>query len=454
MKRISIILTFFFLPVLIFCQTITWSKVYGTNTYTESASTIKQTQEGGFIVVGKKYSSPSSHIWIIRLDESGDSLWSKTYQNIGEVLNLDMEYGIDSGFIFYGSIQINPDSFMYSLILLWTDNAGDTIMSTQYKISDDPDFVIDSPSDIDVTNDSCFVIVGQYYIGNEHGFLLKINKNGDSLWTSIPVEERSFLSVVQTGDESFIATMNIMLYEQTLIKIDSIGNPIAYCNSLGGNKVDIEMLSDSNFVFIQSQSGPYAIVKITEDLDTIWTRSGTGYLDVAPCNDGGFVVTGSSGGDLFLTKYDTDGNLLWTVSYGGNGSEGGNYVEQTQDGGYILCGWTDSYGSGNRDFYIIKTDSAGHAVGVEENINSWVDFHNYSIDYSQKGTVKILFTGDNLQGLHLKFFDTSGREVFLNESYIYQDKKAECIITNSPRGVYFFRTENFLVNFEGKLTFF
>ncbi|MBN1149947.1 hypothetical protein JXA84_01870 [candidate division WOR-3 bacterium] len=146
--------------------------------------------------------------------------------------------------------------------------------------------------------------------------------------------------------------------------------------------------------------------------------------------------------------------ITWAKAFGTNTyTESAHTVRQTQDGGYVLCGWTDSYGSGNRDFYMIKTDSAGHAVGVEENIVPWVDFHNYSIDYS-KNSARICFFGENLQGLRLKFFDTSGREVLLNGTYSYKDGKVECLITKSISGVYFFRTENLLDNFEGKFTVF
>ena len=83
--------------------------------------------------------------------------------------------------------------------------------------------------------------------------------------------------------------------------------------------------------------------------------------------DGGYIVTGvtetfSSSGDVFLIKTNGNGDTLWTKTYGGNDDDIGYSVQQTTDSGYIITGRTHSYGNGQTDLYIIKTDSIGDTL--------------------------------------------------------------------------------------------
>ena len=87
--------------------------------------------------------------------------------------------------------------------------------------------------------------------------------------------------------------------------------------------------------------------------------------------DSGYVIAGRTASfgagynDVYLIKAAASGDTLWTRTYGGSNSDEGNSVQQTSDGGYIIAGWTNSFGAGDRDVYLIKTDSLGN-VGVAE----------------------------------------------------------------------------------------
>lgn len=85
---------------------------------------------------------------------------------------------------------------------------------------------------------------------------------------------------------------------------------------------------------------------------------------VCQTNDGGYVITGwtnqfGSGGDIYLIKTDSLGTLQWAKNFGGTASDGGFSVQQTHDNGYAIAGSTSSFGAGEQDFLLIKTDNNG-----------------------------------------------------------------------------------------------
>jgi len=88
-----------------------------------------------------------------------------------------------------------------------------------------------------------------------------------------------------------------------------------------------------------------------------------GYL-IQQTTDGGYIVTGdtyknpSNDLDIFLMKLDASGNEEWFKTFGGTTTEESKSVCQTNDGGYIITGWTGSYSS--YKMIVIKTDSIGN----------------------------------------------------------------------------------------------
>jgi len=89
---------------------------------------------------------------------------------------------------------------------------------------------------------------------------------------------------------------------------------------------------------------------------------------VQQTSDGGYILVGftqSFGAgrkDVYIVKTDSLGNTLWTRVYGGELWDEGRHVEQTEDGGYIIVGGTYSYGAGDCDVWLLKTDSLGDTI--------------------------------------------------------------------------------------------
>ncbi|MDD1749406.1 MAG: hypothetical protein LUO89_05960 [Methanothrix sp.] len=108
----------------------------------------------------------------------------------------------------------------------------------------------------------------------------------------------------------------------------------------------------------------------------IWSKTlggsgeDVGYF-VQETQDGGFIVTGSTksfamGEELlWLVKTDGNGSLLWDKTFGGfvsSSGDGGWSVDETDDGGYITAGYTQTLGSGRKDLWLIKTDGQGSRI--------------------------------------------------------------------------------------------
>ena len=107
--------------------------------------------------------------------------------------------------------------------------------------------------------------------------------------------------------------------------------------------------------------------------DTIWTRAYGGYsaevgYSVQQTSDGGYIIGGitrsygAGFNDVYLVKTDASGNMIWWRAYGGSDEDQGNSVQQTFDGGYIVAGYTTSFGAGESDVYLIKTDANGDTI--------------------------------------------------------------------------------------------
>lgn len=138
--------------------------------------------------------------------------------------------------------------------------------------------------------------------------------------------------VKQTLDGGYIITGSTSSYGQGntdmyLLKIDSMGQKV-FQTTFGGvsNEIgkSVVQLSDSSYVM-------------------------AGYTS----------SSGVGGYDVFLVKADKAGNLIWQKTIGGNDWDFASSMNATADGGFIIAGTTYSYGYGNADGYVIKTDANG-----------------------------------------------------------------------------------------------
>jgi hypothetical protein len=171
-------------------------------------------------------------------------------------------------------------------------------------------------------------------------------------------------------------------YDIWLVKTDAAGNK-TWDRTFGGTGEDmgkcVQQTSDGGYIIagyttsFGSGSSDAWLIKIDEGGDVTWDRTfgGTSWDEgdwVQQTADGGYIATGCTRSmglgchDVWLVKTDASGNKLWDRTYGGTSEDAGCSVEQTSDLGYIIAGWTWSFGAGNEDLWLVRTDSAGNEL--------------------------------------------------------------------------------------------
>jgi len=102
----------------------------------------------------------------------------------------------------------------------------------------------------------------------------------------------------------------------------------------------------------------------------------------------GFIIAGftkSLGAgkwDVYLIKTNNSGEKVWEKTFGGSEDEKAHCVQQTSDGGFIIVGMTESYGEGEEDIYLIKTDSSGNKEWEKTIGGSELDYGRWVLEIS------------------------------------------------------------------------
>jgi hypothetical protein len=342
----------------------------------------------------------------IELQKPGNSTlqppieWEKTYGSAMVDWGRCVQQTSDGGYIISGAYDRNVympwQGFVY---LLKTDAMGNVEWDKQYGI-----YPYENLGQyIQQTSDGGYIIAG--YIGYTYhidAYVLKTDSGGNLTWTRILGKFDYYdnsLSVQQTTDGGYIITGWTGSYgagssDAWLIKINSDGED-EWNKTFGGSGLDggdcVKQTFDGGFIitgrtdsFDSGGNGDAWLIKTDMNGNEIWNKSyGGHYLDdgksVLQTSDGGYILTGSTSSfgagnhDAWLIKTDSNGNEIWNNTYGGSSWDQGKSVVQTADGGYFITGdYTDPV-QGDLELYMVKTDSEG--------IEEW----NYIIEHNSKG---------------------------------------------------------------------
>jgi hypothetical protein len=221
-------------------------------------------------------------------------------------------------------------------------------------------------------------------------------------------------SVLQASDGGFIiaGTMyfwngqasNSNVWDAALVKTDINGNK-EWQRTYGGRSWDygfaVQHTADNGYI-IAGKTESYGagqedawLIKTDENGFEQWNKTyGDEQINavgasscVQQTEDGGYILVGytfnlkTDSYDAWLIKTDENGNEQWNKTYGGPDIDVCLSVQQTDDLGYILCGYTYSYGAGLDDVWLIKTDANGN-----EQWNKTFGGANYDVAYQIQKT--------------------------------------------------------------------
>lgn len=456
MEKLLLLLSFLLVSVFGYAQ-ITFERTYG-GSVNDYGSCVQQTSDSGYIITGGtlSYGAGSYDVYLIKTNKYGDTLWTKSYGGNGWDIGNFVKQTMDGGYIISGMTP-SFGAGSRDVYLIKTNSIGDTLWTRTFGGTED-----DEGGPVTENSDGSFIVVGKtlsFATGYSAAYIIKTDANGLLLWSRVYEK----LSVSGAGDiqktingDYFVSgwtynmgdNYNSMLY---LLKIKNNGDTIwtkAVVNPNGGlSGARISLTNDNSIVFTGTLFYSNGTAKIymmkTDSLgNVIWFKKygGSEYVgggNSFQTNDGGFILTGVTGtiakslnssginleslsdslhgkmftnGDLYLLRTNSNGDSLWSRTYGGTGDDVGNSVQQTIDDGYIIAGYTNSFGN-NNDIYLIKTDNNGHVVGID-NYETSKDIRINVYPNPTNGNVNIQIPQKFGQTKTLEVFDCIGQKQF------------------------------------------
>ena len=290
-----------------------WTKTYGKVT-DDDAYDVIQTNDGGYAIAGRT-KSPSGDFdaWLIKTDESGEEEWNRTFGGSADDFGFTIIQTSDGGYAMAcHSWSFGPGGNDFWLIK--TDSNGYLQWDETYGYSGSDEWVA-ARSGLVETDDGGYALVGWtgYLSGPSDFWLVKTDASGIMMWN-----KKFNRQIIDRGDA------------------------------------------------------------------------------LAKTDDGGYIIAGLSGGlsgrDIWMVKTDADGIMEWDQVFGGGGDDFGHTVMQTSDGGYALAGPTKSFGAGSWDFWLIKTDSNGNMQWDETYGGGGVDYLYSAVQTHDGGFVLGGFT--------------------------------------------------------------
>ncbi len=352
------------------------------------ANSIQQTPaDSGYIILGstKNFGAGAQDIYLIKTNVFGDTLWTRTFGGLsGDEEGTTVQLTSDGGYIISGTTE-TFGAGSGDIYLVKTNSTGDLVWSKTYGGTN-----IEYCTGMQQCTDGGYILSGytsSFGAGGSDAYIIRTNSVGDTLWTKTigtPGQDKAF-AVRQTSDSGFVvagsATVNGSI-DAFLLKTDASGAQ-SWLKTYGSDSTEIAysviQTTDGGYCFAGSTSGSGAgqldiyLIKTDAAGDTTWTKT-IGDANNEVCfslhqnTDGGYILTGYSnsfgvggGDDLLAIRTDVNGQALWTRTVGGisNAREEGRSVIQTIDGGFMISGFTQSFGLGGTDIFLVKADSTG-----------------------------------------------------------------------------------------------
>jgi hypothetical protein len=305
-----------------------WTQVYGGSA--DDRAFYALPVDTNFLVVGSTKSAGNGTTlmgWIMMLNRNGAILWNKTYAS-GSGAEIRSAVALSDGYLLIGN---------------------------QFTAS-----------------------------GDENGYVAKINSLGDLQWQTVVGGAKldKLFSGVASGDGYVVCGLSYPYSGGTsqawAVKLDPAGSVI-WDKVYNNGNLDCALRSavadlDGGCVaagYVDSGEGRYDfyLQKIDVDGSRVWNQSigGSGSekaYSISTAKDGyilaGDITMDNSPTDACIVRVNSEGTLLWTRSIGGTDADSASYITPAKNGDYLVCGFTFSYGEGNRDFWLFSISDEGN----------------------------------------------------------------------------------------------
>ena len=272
-------------------------------------------------------------------------------------------------------------------------------------------YYIDFANSIIQTTDGGYTIAGRsgsfVSSGYRDIYIVRLNSNGSLLWTRTidrdDYDEAS--SIIQTNDGGYAVAGSTKEEGQEsyfyIVKLDAncllqwsriIGD--SSISGLGFVCYDIVQTLDGGYILSgrHGNGSDIHIVKLNSSGWFQWNQNIGVTVNTFPQDEYAYAVTKTSDGgcvvvgyiwvgimgkrDIYVIKLNSNGIIQWSRTIGGVGYDEAYSIVNTTDGGYAIAGYTDSFGAGGEDVYVVKLDASGslqwtRTVGGTDDDNAW-----------------------------------------------------------------------------------
>jgi PKD repeat protein len=352
----------------------------------------KQMPDCGYLIGGNSFSYGTGNFDAVlaKLDQSGNLVWYKTYGDAADDSHIFDVIPVSTGYVALGSRGGNNQSRMQ---VIKTDFNGNLLWNQHIQYTSNGGSVYSYPGEIvEMANgDLAISFAGGHSNFNSSGQgMARLNGNNGAIIWSQNTQHNSWenaTGILRTPTGNLVTSgysrstgVTAGLYDFALTERTAAGafvwsrNYGSIANDYGTDHVQLPDLGYIIVGYTQGFSASVSDIMIIRTNATgvpIWSRkyerpaADLAFKIVAGCN-GKYFVAGSSrtanqGNDALLFQIDLNGNVLWSKVVGGVLDDGNTVgLGRTGDCGCILTASTISFGYGENDYFIAKTDSLGN----------------------------------------------------------------------------------------------
>jgi len=383
-------------------------------------------------------------------------IWEKeTDKNYSDILNSTVQTN-DGNFISVGSTNLSSDS-QSDILIVKTSSQGDTLWTKVYGTDE-----TDAATNVIKTLDNNYLITGKWGtdVNNSDIIILKIDTNGDTLWTKKfggPYLDEGKKTIEDSLGNLYVlgsktATSSYVMYT---IKTNASGDTIwtrtyskpysAFPNSI--IRIPGGIVASGYYYASDMGNGQTSfLINYSFKGDTLWekdyvlTNIPENYIsDFSYSSDHGYLLACSTyyaaiGYRFTLIKTDTKGDTLWTKKYNFSNSDYFvNSIDTTSDHSYILCGYKLD-GSGDKSLSLIKVSSSGDTIwtrgyGITNNCYGLEAKETLNQGFIVSGVVSNL-AGGNSEDMYLIKTDKNGKAYIV--SSIFEAQNYTSFLKNFP----------------------